>query len=839
MKILDLHNFFEEQLATWPEARRNYERLSEVVTAKVDCGDYHILIQHNPARIRSTNASVEAEAIKKRPCFLCEKNRPKEQLYISVEGGYQICVNPYPICREHFTVVASEHTPQSIRGRVGDMLRLARLSPGYTIFYNGPYSGASAPDHFHFQMIPRGILPLEGDCLSPRLVQRFDLLDESLYPLIMRNDAMKRSVKGEIFSLPGYMQNVLIYRGEAQEHVKAIVEGLIEKMRCNEGESEPRLNLIAWYDKNCYTVALIPRRAHRPVEFYYKGEQQILFSPGAVDMAGLIIAPRLEDFERYRNVELLKRLFAQVSCSYSDAIGQEPKIEVGIMYGARIRFRLRGTFHIGGTHHIGETLRPFTAPLKGEGEHIAEINPAKPGTFLLDGVETPLPFTLEPKFPSRGTFELIDVTIGINFHWQRKQNQRFRGSLKFIEEDGHLTAINILPLEEYIESVISSEMSPHSPLALMKAHAVISRSWLIAQLTKSERSLQKDKSESVCCEEKGGKEKGGNFESACGERKDESGEEEIIKWWDRENHKNFDVCADDHCQRYQGISDTLSSVAKKAVRATRGEVILYNGDVCDARFSKCCGGVTEEFESAWEENHHPYLTSILDEENDTTSTINVASSASTPGSTPAPSTGSAPSNASAPSTAPATNSTATATAPGSLDLTIESNAEAWIKSSDRASLCNTHDKRILSTVLKDYDQETTDFYRWQVSYSTKELSELITQKSGIDFGTIRELIPVKRGPSGRIIKLKIVGTKSTKVVGKELYIRQLLSPTHLYSSAFVVEHKGDRFTLYGAGWGHGVGLCQIGAAVMAERGYGYREIISHYLPGTIHSKIYD
>ena len=355
------------------------------------------------------------------------------------------------------------------------------------------------------------------------------------------------------------------------------------------------------------------------------------------------------------------------------------------------------------------------------------------------------------KNPINQSFIVKDVPIGIDFHWERKEDQEFKGDFEIIEESGKKRLINIVSIEDYLSSVISSEMSANGFLELLKAHTVISRSWLLAQKEKATQLRQSKENYSSITESK----------------------DEYIRWYDREDHEFFDVCADDHCQRYQGITRASSRIVKEAVEATSGEVLLYNGKICDTRFSKCCGGITEKFENCWEPVIHPYLESIED------------------------------------------------------------------------PFCNTNDKKILQRVLNNYDQETEDFYRWKVSFSQEEISELIRQKSTWDFGSIIDLIPVERGVSGRIIKLKIVGSKLSKIVGKELFIRKLLSKSHLYSSAFEVEkeYKTGKdipasFTLKGSGWGHGVGLCQIGAAVMAKEGYSYQEILAHYFPNSTLKRIY-
>ena len=438
---------------------------------------------------------------------------------------------------------------------------------------------------------------------------------------------------------------------------------------------------------------------------------------------------------------------------------QEPVITVGILSGKEIGFSFPKEF------------------ISSDGIAICGIQQAvyRKGKICWQEKEyDELSFT--PQQDTSSFFELQDVTIGINFHWERKEVQRFKGELKIIVEDDRLTAINIIPIEDYLTSVISSEMSATASLELLKAHAVISRSWLLNKLKVANGKLKVIMHPDNTA----------NFELS-------TLPSQLIKWYDHEAHKNFDVCADDHCQRYQGITRASTPQAIEAVFATRGEVLMYEGEICDARFSKCCGGAFEEFQNCWENVKHPYL---IGQRNSKTETRLP-------------------------------------------DLTKEAEADKWIRTSP-AAFCNTHNKQVLSQVLNNYDQDTTDFYRWRVCYSQQELSELIHKRSGIEFGKIIDLIPVERGTSGRLVRLKIVGTLRTLTIGKELEIRRTLSSSHLYSSAFVVdkEYKEDekeipsRFILTGSGWGHGVGLCQIGAAVMGEQGYKYKEILSHYYPGS-------
>ena len=437
---------------------------------------------------------------------------------------------------------------------------------------------------------------------------------------------------------------------------------------------------------------------------------------------------------------------------------EEPKIKVGIMSAAEVKFTLDGTFSV-----LDKTV---------SGSQVATTD----GNVILWNNEKYQELEFIPVDEASASFELEDVTIGVNFHWERKEVQRFKGTLKLIVEHGKITPVNILGVEDYLLSVISSEMSATASLELLKAHAVISRSWLLAQIDKNKR-IESSGEKYVAAENKEG---------------------ELIKWYDREDHINFDVCADDHCQRYQGITRASTPQVAKAIEATRGQVLMDGENLCDARFSKCCGGVYEEFENCWEPVHYNYLVARRDGVNETDFP----------------------------------------------DLTIEENAREWILSRPEAH-CNTADAEILSQVLNNYDQETTDFYRWKVDYNQAEISKLVRERSGEDYGDIVDLIPIARGTSGRLYKLKIIGTKKTLTIGKELEIRRTLSPSHLYSSAFVVE-KGENdanglpstFTLKGAGWGHGVGLCQIGAAVMGAKGYPYEEILLHYFIDASIKKLY-
>ena len=440
-----------------------------------------------------------------------------------------------------------------------------------------------------------------------------------------------------------------------------------------------------------------------------------------------------------------------------------PTIDVGIMFEKEIHFTLQGEFRDSRNDLLtGEWKVWF------ENGNIYLSN-------NLAAFQIEESFTLVPENPETTSITLHDVTIGINFHWERKEDQVFKGGLKFIIENERITAINRLSIEDYLTSVISSEMSATSSSELLKAHAVISRSWLLAQIEKNEELKS----------------------TSAGYQSFTETEDERIRWYDREDHENFDVCADDHCQRYQGITRASTKLVEQAILETFGEILSYDNKICDARFSKCCGGKVEVFENVWEPVSHPYLQKMVDNDKDPVGF--------------------------------------------NLNLKEENAAESWIFGNPEA-FCNTHDKKVLSQVLNDYDQETNDFYRWKVTYKQNEISKLIYKRIGIDFGLVQDFIPIERGESGRLVKLKIVGTQKTMIIGKELEIRKALSESHLYSSAIVFDKKeidGEIvFILKGAGWGHGVGLCQIGAAMMGDKGYVYKEILNHYFKGVKLEKRY-
>lgn len=667
-------SFLEAQLREWPLAQRNFGALGGVEVRR--CGPEGMRVQFNPARAVSTAAKVDAEAIKKRPCFLCAANRPPEQYAGAHPCGYELLVNPFPIFSRHFTIAAPQHTPQRIGGRAGDLCRIAREMPGYAVFYNGARCGASAPDHFHFQAVPAGELPFLKAGSFPFRVYRFDVGPE--------DDADR--------TLDGVFDRIRLLPGQP-------------------AEGEPMVNILAVADgEGRVEVTVIPRRAHRP-DFYGTGEGQMLVSPASVDLAGVLILPREVDFKNI-NDDIIANLFSQVCYPVGDEVPRsEPLLHVGIMEGRDIEFTLDGDF------------RKETAP---------------------DGTVTYLPADKD------ASFTLRNVVIGKGFHWERTEAQTFRGALSLKPMASCNTlVINIISLEEYLKSVISSEMSAGASANLLRAHAIVSRSWLLAMLGR-----------------RGGRE--------INRRVIPGDPEEIVSWHDRAEHTLFDVCADDHCQRYQGITRQTSPAVAEAVEATRGKVLMWDGRICDARFSKCCGGVTEEFGACWDDEPHPYLQAVHDRP-----------------------------------------------AEGGADF------------------CDTSDENIITQVLNSYDREHTDFYRWTVRLDAETLPELLLRKTGIDFGQIEELRPLSRGKSGRITRLLIRGGRRSVILGKELEIRMALSESCLRSSAFEVIPEEDGFRLEGRGWGHGVGMCQIGAAVMGARGYSPTAILGHYYPGATITKIYD
>ena len=751
-----IHKFTGDQLSRWPLACDNFRALKNVLTREMVIGGLKVTLQHNPARMISSAAKLTKAELARRKCFLCRENRPQEQIMLKFEGRkgkkYHILLNPYPIFPDHLVIAAARHTDQTIWRRYVDMLDLARKYTDFTFFYNGPKSGASAPDHHHFQAAPKGLMPLERDAWGLLDSVRNDR-EEVLKHVASLQDA-------DLYHYQKFTTGVFILESETSKSAAKLFYRLLDCTEIPEGENEPMFNLFTSYQGGRFRSIIVFRSRHRSHHYFSEGPDHLTMSPGCADMGGMLIVPVPEEYESL-TPELLSEMIAEVSVSKEEEARilnrltrKHPDVAVGIMSGKEIEFEI-----------LSDGAGARKAVLR-EGK--IEYDGALYDELYFDA-KTPSTMFAEPSFVLHG------VTIGVNFHWERKESQKFAGSLKIIVDRDKLTAINIVGVEDYLLSVISSEMSSSASEEFLKAHAVISRSWLMAQIESSGKSHETEVPAGVvdlpslvmnldCMLNKG-------------QTKDaESGTIEYVKWYDHEDHRLFDVCADDHCQRYQGLTRATGTTVRRVIDQTWGQVITHDGRLCDARFSKCCGGRMERFSTCWEDKDYAYLQPLPD-------------------------------------------------APGHME--------------GETCFCDTQDKEILSQVLNNYDQETVDFYRWTVTYGKKELSELIARRSGHKVGEIRSIAPLERGESGRIFKLRIVGSENTLVVGKELEIRRILSESHLKSSAFDVEMTQEKVILHGSGWGHGVGLCQIGAAVMASKGYGYRQILEHYYPETTIEDIYE
>jgi len=740
-----LDEMFSRELELRGRAFTNYSALAGVERKEMNIDGFPALLFFNPARVASVMAKVDEETLRHRQCFLCPEGISPEQLTYtwSAPSGndYWLRVNPFPIFDHHFTVSVARHERQQIGGHYSDMLSLACELPEYVIFYNGPMCGASAPDHMHFQAVPDGSLPMQ------QLVREGKSLRLIAERKGVRTSKIEKYVEGAFV-----LQSADKAAMEAQ-FAYLVSLGEIQTAR----EWEPRMNILSWKDGETFTTVVFFRAESRPECFFSTDPaENILISPASVEMSGVAIVSSRDSFEKLtapRLGEIIKEVSQDpVKTKIMETNIQKPQaiLSVGIVSLPELKFEFKTPYKFAGKTYQGQ----YSATVS-DGKICFEGN-------LYDEVV----FRHEGENPS---FELQNVTIGVNFHWNRQETQIFPDDLKLIVEKGLVTAVNMVGIENYLVSVISSEMSATCSEELLKAHCIISRSWIIAQIEKNKTITASQTPYSATIDT----------------------EDELIKWYDREDHTNFDVCADDHCQRYYGLSRASTQAVRDAVAQTWGQVLTYNGEICDARFSKCCGGVFEEFEYCWEPKHFDYLVKRRDSANENDIP----------------------------------------------DLTVEENARKWILSSPEA-FCNTTDLKILSQVLNKFDQETKNFYRWTVEYTVEELSALVKDRSGIDYGEIIDLIPVARGTSGRLWKLKIVGSKRTRIIGKELEIRRTFSKSHLYSSAFVVEKKDGKFIFRGAGWGHGAGLCQIGAAVMGEKGYTHSQILEHYFPGSKIEKQY-
>lgn len=686
----ELDKFINDQLSVWPLAAANFRALKSARTRQLEVDGLLCTIQCNPRRILSSTADTTPQAIAARKCFLCADNRPAEQFHLKFEGRkgrmYNIQVNPYPIFPGHLVIVREEHIPQAIWHHFPDMLDFAMKYRDYTVFYNGQGSGASAPDHLHFQAVPRLSMPLE------RAVDAY--LDKPGEVLASVKDAT-------LYRYAGFAEGVFALKATTSKSMAKLFYRLLDCTDKVEGDIEPKFNLFAYCRDGEYRAFVTLRAAKRSHHYYSDGPDHLTISPGAADMAGFFVAPFEEDFEKVTSADL-EEMLSEVSISREERemiewrlTRTQPKVSVGILSAKEIRFEI-----------ISDGAGPQKVIWQ-DGRIV--YNGMIYDELYFDSITRSTLF-------AEASFILYDVVIGIDFHWQQKRTLKFAGGLKFIVEGDCITAVNCIGMENYLLSVISSEMKSSSSLELLKAHAVISRSWLLARM-------------------------------------------EERKSGGAAPHREFDVCADDHCQRYQGLAMAVGESVRRAIDQTWGQVLRYRGALCDTRYSKCCGGRTELYSTCWEDKDFPYLQSVEDR------------------------------------------------------------------------FCDCEHSEILPQVLNDYDMRTMDFHDWTVKYSREELSTLVHRRTGVDYGEILSLEPVERGPSGRIKYLRINGTKHSAVIGKELAIRRALSETHLKSSAFEVTVDGDFFVLRGRGWGHGVGLCQIGAAVMASEGYDYRQILSHYYVG--------
>ena len=800
-----MDELFRQQLLEWPLLAKGVSGLAAAATRAVVAAGAEVLVRHIPHRAASTTAAVDGASIRKRPCFLCAGNLDPRERGLPFGDELNVYGNPFPVVERHLTIVHREHRPQRIEGWIGAMLDLAAALPGFFVLYNGPECGASAPDHLHFQAGSAAGLPIVRAATG---------------------------TTGPAFETHGVRS--LLFRSAERSSVLEEASRAIEVLSSVTGKApEPWINLVAFRAPDgSLTSIVFPRGKHRP-DVFHTGALTV--SPAAIDLCGILVAPRAEDFERitgddvaavFREVTLPEAPFREVVARLvesrhratmrcealslpapapapdpdpvpdpgpdSDRASDPPSDadfdsvlhasrspqpgadesnaeSSGAGAGGRAEAPGSGSERIGGR---GDPVKSASSVSVGLIEALSAVEVELIGSFS-DATGARVAsgrhrfsseVTLTPDDARADSFALDDVTIGIGFHWERRERQVFRGALRILPRECGLTAINDVALEEYVASVISSEMSATCPLELLKAHAVISRSWLKGPLpvvpSRDEAPL---------------------LEGASGAGRGAAGTPpmEIRRWYGREAHPDFEVCADDHCQRYQGITKAVSPAVADAVRATAGEMLLFDGAICDARFSKCCGGLTERYATCWDDREVPYLTSLRD---------------------------------------------------GAPEASGD-DLESFIRSSPPA-FCNTRDAALLARILPGFDQETTDFYRWRVAYTPDELGELVRSRLNVDLGSVVALEPLARGPSGRISRLRIRGERGERVVGKELEIRRALSRSHLYSSAFVVDRDGDRFVLTGAGWGHGVGLCQIGAAVMADRGCSYREILLHYYPGT-------
>ena len=730
----DIDKFVHDQLSVWPAVAAKYRALKRANTRTLPFGGILVTLQSNPGRL----------PIFDHGCPLCEENYMEHQHTLPFEGRkgrkYNILVNRAPIFPNHLVITRDIHVPQTIWHRFPDMLDLSASMGDYIVFYNSPNSGTTVPGHAHFQACPKGYIPLER--AAERLLHAMSGLDGTVPEALQGDIEFVASVRdAQLFHYKHFTRGIFMLRALTAKSMAKLFYRLLDCGTLAGEETEPRFNAFTWCSEGEYRALVAMRGSDVPRHYNAQGEENFSIRPGAAEMAGFVVVPEVKDFPRI-DARVLGEIMDDVSISPAEEkrllwrlVRTQPKIEVGILAAPEITFEI-----------ISDGAGPQKVSYR-EGK--IDYN-----GMLYDELEFEAP-SISSLF-AEPSFILHDVTIGIGFHWERKQEERFAGCLKFIVDGGKVQAVNVIGVEDYLLSVIASEMKATASPEFLKAHAVISRSWVMAQIEKRKAGKP------VCSgpDFKGTPSLVTWLDSRQADTAPDSPVREIRRWFDHEDHHHFDVCADDHCQRYQGLTFAVGEAVREAIDETWGQVLRYNGELVDARFSKCCGGRSERFSAAWEDVDYPYLTVHED---------------------------------------------------------------PW---------CNTRDEAVLQQVLNDYDLETKDFHDWEVRYGVEELSALFAERSGEDVGLITAIEPLERGVSGRITRLRVTGTKGAVIIGKELIIRKFFSRSHLYSSWFDVNFEGAQVVFRGHGWGHGVGLCQIGAAVMAASGKSYRDILQFYYPGT-------
>ncbi len=308
-------SFFNDELSHWTEVCQRYEALKGVNIRNMKIGDVRVGVQWNPARIQSTGAKLDAATLKKRPCFLCGHNRPSQQSFIPLDGGYEFLVNPFPILPRHFTIPHSQHRPQLIQDTYVDMMQIVAKMNNMLVFYNGPKSGASAPDHLHFQAGPIGIVPLQRDW------------DELYSPRLSRFFSDGNDISG-LYALNGYLCPGYVIISRSAEESNVLFQKLYSAMPVQEADTEPQMNILSWTTNNdeYITTIVLPRSKHRPECYFREGDEQIMVSPGAIDMGGLLITPREQDFRRL-TPEIIEGIIKECGCSESVIMQINDKIK--------------------------------------------------------------------------------------------------------------------------------------------------------------------------------------------------------------------------------------------------------------------------------------------------------------------------------------------------------------------------------------------------------------------------------------------------------------------------------------------------------------------------------